>query len=161
MTTLSNKVSELEEKKNSGQLSPDEERMLRGSRKNLAKHENTYNKKPYTMTPDQWSKGAYTAHTNESKGAGVTGIWHTTATTGDQISALRTAVAPQPGEKEPNVQEVDLNLVAGFTKEDHQARQEMLERINEGSTRPQRDGDSSVDQEAQEAFKRKATDFLS
>jgi hypothetical protein len=59
------------------------------------------------------------------------------------------------------VQEVDLNLVAEFTKEDHQARQEMLERINEGSTRPQRDGDSSVDQEAQEAFKRKATDFLS
>jgi hypothetical protein len=161
MTTLSKKVSELEEKKNNGQLSPDEEKTLRDSRKNLAKQENTYNKKPYTVTPDQWSKGAYTAHTNESKGAGVTGIWHTTATTGDQISALRTAVAPQPGEKEPNVQEVDLNLAAEFTKEDHQARQEMLGRINEGSTRPQRDGDSSVDQEAQEAFKRKATDFLS
>jgi hypothetical protein len=103
-------------------------------------------------------EGAYTAHTNKSKGAGVTGIWHATATTGDQISALRTAVA-QPGEKEPNVQEVDLNLAAEFTKEDHQARQEMLGRINEGSTRPQPDGDSSVDQEAQEAFKRKATDF--
>jgi hypothetical protein len=161
MTTLSNRVSELEEKKkNSGQLSPDEEKTLRDSRKNLAKHENTYNKKPYTMTPDQWAKGAYTTHTNESKGAGVTGIWHTTATTGDQMSALRTAVA-QPGEKEPNVQEVDLNLAAEFTKEDHQARQEMLGRINEGSTRPQADGDSSVDQEAQEAFKRKATDFLS
>jgi len=161
MTTLSNRVSELEEKKkNSGQLSPDEEKTLRDSRKNLAKHENTYNKKPYTMTPDQWAKGAYTAHTNESKGAGVTGIWHTTATTGDQMSALRTAVA-QPGEKEPNVQEVDLNLAAEFTKEDHQARQEMLGRINEGSTRPQADGDFSVDQEAQEAFKRKATDFLS
>jgi hypothetical protein len=64
------------------------------------------------MTPDQWAKGACTAHTNESKGAGVTGISHTTATTGDQISALRTAVAPQPGEKEPNVQELDLNLAA-------------------------------------------------
>jgi len=157
MTTLSNKVSELEEKKkSSGQLSPDEEKTLRDSRRNLAKHENTYNKKPYTMTPDQWAKGAYTAHTNESKGAGVTGIWHTTATTGDQISALRTAVAPQPGEKEPNVQEVDLNLAAGFTKEDHQARQEIFGRINEGSIRPK--SDSSVDPEA---FKRKATDFLS
>ena len=156
MTTLSNKVSELEEKKNSGQLSPDEEKTLRDSRRNLAKHENTYNKKPYTMTPDQWAKGAYTAHTNESKGAGVTGIWHTTATTGDQISALRTAVAPQPGEKEPNVQEVDLNLAAGFTKEDHQARQEIFDRINKGSIRPK--SDSSVDPEA---FKRKATDFLS
>ena len=161
MTTLSKKVSELEKKENSGQLSPAEEKTLKDSRTNLAKHENTYNKKPYTMRPDQWAKGAYAAHTNESKGAGVTGIWHTTATTGDQISALRTAVAPQPGEKEPNVQEVDLNLAAQFTKEDHQARQEMLGRINEGSTRPQRDGDPSVDQEAQEAFKRKATDFLS
>jgi hypothetical protein len=160
MTTLSKNVSELEEKKNSGQLSPDEEKTLSDSKKNLAKHENTYNKKPYTMTSDQWAKGAYTAHTNESKGAGVTGIWHTTATTGDQMSALRTAVA-QPGEKKPNVQEVDLNLAAEFTKEDHQARQEMLGRINGGSTRPQTDGDSSVDQEAQEAFKRKATDFLS
>jgi hypothetical protein len=158
MTTLSNKVSELEEKKNSGQLSPDEEKTLRNSRKNLAKHENTYNKKSYAMTPNQWAKGPYTAHTDESKGAGVTGIWHTTATTDDQISALRTAAAPRPGEKEPNVQEVDLNLVTEFTKEDHQARQEMLGRINEGSTRPQRDSDPSA---GQEAFRRKATDFLS
>jgi hypothetical protein len=162
MTTFSNKVSELEEKKkNAGQLSPDEEKTLKDSRKNLAKLENTYKKTPYTMTPNQWAKGPYTAHTNESKGTGVTGIWHTTATAGNQISALRTAVAPQPGEKEPNVQEVDLNLAAEFTKEDHQARQEMLGRINEGSTRPQMDDNSSVDQEAQEAFKRKATEFLS
>ncbi|MCU1224108.1 MAG: hypothetical protein JWQ42_2201 [Edaphobacter sp.] len=161
MSTLRNTVSELEKKKNSGQLSPGEEKTLKDSRKNLAKHENTYNKSPYNMTPAKWARGPYKDHTNESKGIGVTGIWHTTATAGDQISALRTAVAPQPGEKEPNVQEVDLNLAAEFTKEDHQARQEMLGRLNEGSTRPQSDGDSAVDQEAQEAFKRKATDFLS
>jgi hypothetical protein len=72
------------------------------------------------------------------------------------MPALHAAVAPQPGEKEPNVQEVDLNLAAEFTKEDHQARQEILSRINQGSTKPQ--SDSSV---APEAFKRKATDFLS
>jgi hypothetical protein len=56
---------------------------------------------------------------------------------------------------------LDLNLAAEFTKEDHQATQAMLGRINEGSTRPQMDGNSSLDQEAQETFKRKATDFLS
>jgi hypothetical protein len=156
MTTLKNRVSELEEKKNSSQLSTEEEKELKDSKKNLTKHENTYNKNPYMTTPDKWAKGAYAEHTDESKGAGVTGIWHTTATTGDQMQALHTAVTPRPGGKEPNVQEVDLNLAAEFTKEDHQARQEMLGRINEGSTRPQ--GDSSVDQEA---FKRKATGFLS
>ncbi|HTF65538.1 MAG TPA: hypothetical protein VK638_22920 [Edaphobacter sp.] len=155
MTTLRKKVSELEEKKNSSQLSPEEEKTLKDSKKNLAKLENTYNKNPYKTTPNQWAKGAYTDHTNESKGTGVTGIWHTTATAGDQMPVLRKAAQSLPKGK---VEEVDLNLAAEFTKEDHQARQEMLGRINEGSTRPQRDGGSSVDQEA---FKRKATDFLS
>jgi hypothetical protein len=153
MATLRNKVAELEQKKNSNGLTPDEEKTLRDSKNNLAKRETTYNTKPYTESPKQWANNAYTKHTNESKGEGVTGIWDTTATAGDQMKPLHTAVQKLPQGK---VEEIDMNLAAEFTKEDHQARQEMLGRINQGSTRPQ--SDSSIDQEA---FRRKATDFLS
>jgi hypothetical protein len=154
-------VKALEEKQKKDPLSPTDQKKLTKANADLQEREENFKKNAYTNTPEEWAMGAYTEHTDNSKSAGdpgakVTGVWHTTATTGDQMPVLHAAVQNRPDRKEDNVQEVDLNLAAEFTKEDHQARQEMLGRIDEGSTRPQ--SDSSVDQEA---FKRKATDFLS
>ena len=154
-------VNALEEKQKTGPLSPAEQKKLKKDKADLQKREQDLRNNMYTTTPEEWARRAYTEHTDNSKGAGaggakVTGIWHTTATTGDQMQALHVAVQGRSGVQANNVQEVDLNLAAEFTKEDHEARQEMLGRISEGLTRPQ--GNPSVDQEA---FKRKATDFLS
>jgi len=154
-------VNALEEKQKKGLLSPAEQKKLKKDKADLQKREQDLRNNTYTTTPEEWARRAYTEHTDNSKGAGeggapVTGIWHTTATTGDQMQALHGAVQGRSGVQANNVQEVDLNLAAEFTKEDHEARQEMLGRISEGLTRPQ--GNPSVDQEA---FKRNATDFLS
>jgi hypothetical protein len=159
---LRSKVATLEEKEKNGSLTKKEETELTKARTRLGEAETNFKQTPYTTTPGQWAGGAYTDHTNESKGDGVTGIWHTTATTHDQMKPLHDAAQNRTNvtaDTPNNVQKIDLKLAEEFTKEDHQARQEMLGRINEGSTRPQ--SDASVDQEAQEIFKRKATEFLS
>ena len=156
---LRSKVTTLEEKEKTGSLTNKEKSELGKARTNLAKAETDFKARPYTTTPERWASGAYTDHTNESKGDGVNGIWHTTATTGDQMKPLHDAAQNRTNvtaDTPNNVQKIDLKLAEEFTKEDHQARQEMLGRINEGSTRPQ--SDASVDQKA---FKGKATEFLS
>jgi hypothetical protein len=157
-------VQQLEDKQRKGELSLTEQQKLQKDQDSLKNAEEKFRKKPYGQTPDAWAKTTYTVHTNDTKdngegGAPVTGIFHTTATAADQMPLLHNAVQNRTNvtaNTPNNVQEVDLNLAAEFTKEDHKARQEMLGRINKGSTRPQ--SDSSADQVA---FKRKATDFLS
>jgi hypothetical protein len=121
---LRTSVAAFKEQQKGGQLSAAGQKELKRNEKALNDREKDFKANAYRNTPEQWAKKAYSEHTDNSKGSGdggapVTGIWPTTATTGDQLPALHAAVQSRPDVKANNVQEVDLNLAAEFTKEDH------------------------------------------
>jgi hypothetical protein len=85
------------------------------------------NPKAQTGIDRGWAKGAYTDHTNDSKGSGVIGLWDQTSDSEDRIRALQGALTTTevskghpvvPGRVAP----VDLQLDQEYVLEDHYAR---------------------------------------
>jgi hypothetical protein len=73
-----------------------------------------------------WARGAYKSHTDQSKGAGVTGVWDQTASTDAEMPGLHRAIGANQG----NVASVDLHLDQRYVQEDHEARAQIGHRRN-------------------------------